>query len=82
MVRPTVMTTARVVKIGRPNPGGNQSAVHADLMIGGPDVVVDGLDRDGSRTPILREDVWLLEPIPSAGPPSSSRPAALTASEA
>jgi len=42
-------------------PGGNTSSVHADLMIGGPQVDVDGLDRDGWRTPILREDAWVLD---------------------
>ena len=44
-------------------PGGNRATVHSDLMIGGPDVLVDGLDRDGDRTPILRDDVWLLEAV-------------------
>jgi aminopeptidase len=41
-------------------PGGNTASVHADLMIGGPEVSVEGLDRNGNATPILREDVWLL----------------------
>jgi hypothetical protein len=30
-------------------------------MIGGPDVDVDGIDSAGTVTPILRDDVWLLE---------------------
>lgn len=41
-------------------PGGNTAAVHADLMIGGPEVDVDGIDREGRITPILRDDVWVL----------------------
>ena len=41
-------------------PGGNKAAVHADVMIGGPEVGIDGVDRDGSTTPILKNDVWLL----------------------
>lgn len=41
--------------------GFNVSGIHQDLMIGGPDVAVDGLDRDGQATPILRDDVWVLD---------------------
>ena len=40
--------------------GFNQSSVHQDLMIGGPEVTVDGLDAAGHATPILRDDVWVL----------------------
>ena len=29
-------------------------------MIGGPEVAVDGLTRDGREIPILREDEWQL----------------------
>ena len=40
--------------------GVNVSRAHTDFMIGGPEVDVDGLDRDGHATPILRDDVFVL----------------------
>ncbi|MCW2978252.1 MAG: hypothetical protein JWM06_3533 [Actinomycetia bacterium] len=40
--------------------GFNVSTIHQDLMIGGPGVAVDGIDREGNATPILRDDVWVL----------------------
>jgi aminopeptidase len=40
--------------------GVNVSGVHTDFMIGGPEVAVDGVTREGTRIPILREDTWQL----------------------
>ncbi len=40
--------------------GVNVSRMHTDFMIGGPEVDVDGLDRDGNATPIMRDDAFVL----------------------
>jgi aminopeptidase len=40
--------------------GVSHSSIHTDLMIGGPEVDVDGLTRDGAAIPIIRDDAWQL----------------------
>lgn len=40
--------------------GLNMSAVHTDVVVGGPGVSVDGLRPDGSVVPIITDDVWVL----------------------
>jgi aminopeptidase len=41
--------------------GVNSSVVHTDLMVGGPEVDVDGVSKDGEAVPILRDNNWVLE---------------------
>jgi aminopeptidase len=45
---------------GRLALGVNVSSIHLDVMIGGPEVDVDGIAGDGSATPVLRDNAWVL----------------------
>jgi aminopeptidase len=38
----------------------NQSEIHVDFMIGGPEVEVDGVTAAGERVPVLRGGSWQL----------------------
>lgn len=40
--------------------GINYSAVHTDFMIGGPEVKIEGLTREGKTVPLIVENVWQL----------------------
>ena len=46
---------------GRMALGVNVSSIHLDVMIGGEDVDVDGIGADGSVTPVLRDNAWVLD---------------------
>lgn len=41
--------------------GFNSSSIHQDIMIGGPEIAVDGIDVEQCSIPILRDDVWVLD---------------------
>jgi aminopeptidase len=40
--------------------GVNRSAVHTDVVVGGPGVDVSGTTRDGKVVPIIADDAWVL----------------------
>ncbi|HEV2361961.1 MAG TPA: aminopeptidase [Acidimicrobiales bacterium] len=40
--------------------GLNQSAVHTDVVIGGPGVDVEGIKHDGTVVPLISDDKWVL----------------------
>jgi aminopeptidase len=43
--------------------GINVSSIHIDLMIGGPEVDVAGIARDGTRAPVLDQGHWVLAAV-------------------
>jgi aminopeptidase len=38
--------------------GGNDSLMHVDFMIGGPDLDIDGILKDGGSEPVMRKGEW------------------------
>jgi aminopeptidase len=58
-VAPNVLDEVPSPEDGEAN-GINFSVVHTDFMIGGPEVDVDGITRDGDAVPLLRRDEWQL----------------------
>jgi len=41
-------------------PRRNRISIHIDFMIGGDDVAVTGITREGERVPVLRDGSWQL----------------------
>jgi aminopeptidase len=46
--------------VAREAAGFNSSQVHQDIMIGGAEVAIDGIDHSGATIPIIRDNEWIL----------------------
>jgi aminopeptidase len=42
--------------------GANDSMIHIDFMVGGPDLQVTGFRKDGTSVPVLINGDWAIEP--------------------
>lgn len=54
----------------------NRSDIHIDFMIGGPDVAVLGIDRDGREVPVLVDGEWAGRPRARRAAPPGDGPLA------
>lgn len=54
--RGTELTPEERIKVGV-----NQSNTHVDVVVGSPDVEIDGIDADGRAVPITRGDTFVLD---------------------
>lgn len=41
--------------------GGNKSLIHTDFMIGSSEMDIDGVTKDGTREPVMRQGEWAFE---------------------
>jgi len=41
--------------------GGNVSLNHVDFMIGSPQMDIDGIHKDGTREPVMRQGEWAIK---------------------
>jgi aminopeptidase len=45
---------------GEPDEAMNDSKIHVDFMVGGPELEVDAVSADGSAVPLIRNETWQL----------------------